>query len=108
MGIKSGENFLRTLSCFLFDNINRISPITNRLGQIFRMEKTGCGRRSCKVHKKTLKKLVFTLFKLNCFAKLLLQQDICLKSASYPLLPGLVMPNIETNSVNSKKRLHFS
>ena len=43
------------------------------------------------------KKIFFTLFKLNCFAKLLLQQDICLKSASYPYpqLPGIVRLNIE-------------
>ena len=53
------------------------------------------------------KKICFSLFNLNCFAKLLLQQDICFKSASYPLLPGLVRLNIENNSANSKKRLHF-
>ena len=54
------------------------------------------------------KKMFFTLFKLNCFAKLLLQQDICLKSASYPLLPGLVRPNIKTNSGSSKNACTFN
>ena len=50
----------------------------------------------------------FSLFKLNCFAKLLLRQDICLKSASYPLLLGLVRSNIEKISANSKNTCTFN
>ena len=38
---------------------------------------------------------------------MLLQQAICLKSSSYPLLPGLVRPNKEKISAKFKKRLHF-
>ena len=65
---------------------------------------TSCG--NCKICKRPLK-IIFTLCRLNCVAKLLQQQDICLKSSSYPLLPGLVRPNIENISAKSKKRLHF-
>ena len=46
--------------------------------------------------------------KLNCFAKLLPQQDICLKSSSYPLLPGLVRPNIEFLLAKYKKACTFN
>ena len=36
------------------------------------------------------------------FAKLLLQQDICLKSSPYPVLLCLVRPNIEKCQPNPK------
>ena len=81
-----------------------ICTLYSRLGQIFRTKK------QVVVVAKYIeepKLIIFNLFKLNCFAKRLLQQAICLISSSYPLLPGLVRPNKENIFSKSKKRLHF-
>ena len=80
------------------------SILYSRLGQIFRMEKQVV---IVAKYIEDPKVIIFNLFKLNSFAKTLLQQAFCIKSSSYPLLPGLVRPNKEKNSVKSKKRLHF-